>query len=362
MFVLAVVLCATAQLAAAANTKSGLTQGTPDIKSAGTLAFGPDGVLFVGDTKEAAIYAIDSGDQAGNASAAKYDVKDVKGEIAGLLGAQPKDIIINDMAVNPASGNVFFSVSRGTGPDAAPVILKLDSSGKFSEVSLKNASYAKAAIPNAPAPGGEGRQNKRAQSITDLAYVDGRVFIAGLSNEEFASNLRSIPFPFDKVDPGAGVEIFHGAHGKIETGSPVRTFVPFVIKGEAHLLAAYTCTPLVKLRVSELKGGGKVKGTTIAELGNRNQPLDMIVYQRDGKDYLLIANSARGVMKVGTENAADQEPITKPVGGGGTAGLKYETIAQLKGVVQLDRLNDRQAVVLVQEEGGAQSLKTVDLP
>ncbi len=41
-------------------------------------------------------------------------------------------------------------------------------------------------------------------------------------------------------------------------------------------------------------------GTTIAELGNRNRPTDMIVYSKDGKDYLLIANTSRGVMKVPT--------------------------------------------------------------
>jgi hypothetical protein len=36
-------------------------------------------------------------------------------------------------------------------------------------------------------------------------------------------------------------------------------------------------------------------GTTIAELGNRNRPTDMIVYRKGGKDYLLIANTSRGV-------------------------------------------------------------------
>ncbi len=56
---------------------------------------------------------------------------------------------------------------------------------------------------------------------------------------------------------------------------------------QPHVLAAYTCTPLVKFPLSDLKPGEKVKGTTIAELGNRNRPLDMIVYQKDGKDYVL---------------------------------------------------------------------------
>ena len=38
--------------------------------------------------------------------------------------------------------------------------------------------------------------------------------------------------------------------------------------------------------LSELKPGNKVKGKTIAELGNRNRPLDMIVYKgKDGKEY-----------------------------------------------------------------------------
>jgi hypothetical protein len=309
------------------------------------------------------VYALDPGYKAGDASGAKYNIDHVNETIAGLLGVQQNEILINDMAVNPASGNVYLSVSRGRGPDAAPVILRVNPQGKFSEVSLKKIPFAKAELPNAPAPGGEGRQNKRAQSITDLAYVDGHVFIAGLSNEEFASNLRSVNFPFEKIGGGSSVEIYHGAHGAYETRSPVRTFVPYVINGESHLLAAYTCTPLVKFRVAELKPGAKVKGTTVAELGNRNQPLDMVVYKKDGQEFLLVANTSRGVMKVSTEKVADQPAITEPVRGEkGTAGLPYETIPEWKGVQQLDRLNDTSVVLLVVDESGVANLKTMELP
>jgi hypothetical protein len=52
--------------------------------------------------------------------------------------------------------------------------------------------------------------------------------------------------------------------------------------------------------LASLKPGAKVTGTTIAELGNRNRPLDMIVYQKGGQDYLLMANNSRGVMKIPT--------------------------------------------------------------
>ena len=46
----------------------------------------------------------------------------------------------------------------------------------------------------------------------------------------------------------------------------------------------------------------------------------------------------------------------------GTAGQTYETISELKGVVQLDRLNAQNAVVLVELEDGAMNLQTVALP
>ena len=37
-------------------------------------------------------------------------------------------------------------------------------------------------------------------------------------------------------------------------------------------------------------------GTTIAELGAGNRPMDMIVYTKGGADYILMNNSSRGVM------------------------------------------------------------------
>lgn len=352
----ACLLAASAQ----AEAQSGLTQGTPDIQMAGPLTFGPDGILFIGDPQSAAVFAIATGDTQGDPSQVRLNIDGLDAKVAALLGASARDVLINDLAVNPASGQVYLSVSRGRGPQATPVVMRINPQGEISEVSLKNVPFAKAELPNAPAPGGTGRQNRRAQSITDLKFVDGRLFVAGLSNEEFASKLRSIPFPFESVDAGTSVEIYHGAHGAFETRSPVRTFVPYNIEGQPHLLAAYTCTPLVKFPIAELQAGNKVKGTTVAELGNRNNPLDMVVYKKDGKDYILIANTSRGVMKVQTDEIAEIEGIETRISG--TAGVKYQTIEELKGVVQLDKLNDTHAVLLVQSESGQSNLQTIALP
>jgi hypothetical protein len=337
---------------AAADVDYGLKKGTPDLKSAGPLAFGPDGILFIGDPQGAAIFAIDTGDR-DSAAAGKIKVAKIDEQVASVLGTTAKQILINSLAVNPASGAAFLSVARGKGPDAAPVIVRIDREGKPTVLPLEEIRFAKAALPNAT-------ERQRQEAITQLAYVKGRVFVAGLSNEQFSSTLRSIPFPFTKANKGANVEIYHGSHGRFETNSPVRTFVPFDIAGDTNLLAAYTCTPLVKIPVSELKPGARVKGTTVAELGNRNRPLAMIVYQKDGKDYILMANSSRGLMKISTEGIDKAEPITAHVTD--KAGLSYETIAELKGVQHLAKLDKDNALILIRGEGGTLDLDTVALP
>jgi hypothetical protein len=57
--------------------------------------------------------------------------------------------------------------------------------------------------------------------------------------------------------------------------SPVYTFLPYTLNSQPHLIAGYLCTPLVKFPIASLEPGDKVRGTTIAELGAGNRPLDM---------------------------------------------------------------------------------------
>ena len=348
---------------AATDFTASLKKGKPEIKSAGPLAFGPDGVLFAADPLGAAILAIDTGDRGPRSGSALPKVEGIDSKVAALLGASPKEVEIVDLSVNPASGNAYLSVARGRGPDARPALVKVTGDGKLSLVALDDVKFARAELPDAPAPGtGQRGAPSRLESITDLSFVDGRLLVAGLSNEEFSSILRSIPFPFDALQKGTGVEIYHGSHGRFETRSPIRTFVPYDIAGEPHLLAAYTCTPLVKIPVKALKPGIQLKGTTVAELGNQNRPLDMIVYKKDGKEYLLLANSKRGVMKISTENLDKAEPILAHVADGQKKGQAFETIDGWKGIYHLDRLDDTHALILRRDDAGAFHLESPQLP
>jgi len=361
-----VVLGLTVLGASAEIWTAGMKEGKPEFKSIAQLAFGPEGILFVADSKAAAITAIATGDTKAATVSHDLKVEGINQKIAGLLGTSADQIIIDDMVVNPISRNVYLAVSRGRGPDAVPVLVKVGNDGRPSSVSLDKVLFSRGELPDAPVEGvvgqGNRQSNPRQESITDIAFFQDRVLIAGLSNEEFASTLRAIPFPFKTIENGTSVEIFHGAHGRFETRSPVRTFVPFKVGDQPSLLAAYTCTPLVQFPISDLKPGAKIKGKTVAELGNRNRPLDMIVYNKGGKDFLLLANSSRGIMKISTDRIEQTGSITDPVGGGGTKGLPYETIAAWTGVEQLDLLDNLHAVMVKRGEGGQLNLESQALP
>lgn len=347
----------------ARSASAAMTEGNPAFKSMTQLAFGPDGVLFVADPKAAAIVALATGDTKPAANGATIRVEGINQKIAALLGTAADQILIADLAVNPISRQAYLTVSRGRGPDAVPVLVRVKTSGELEIVSTDNVKFDRAQLPDAPVDGmvgqGNRQSNPRTESITDIAYADGRILIAGLANEEFSSTLRAIAYPFKSVTAGTTVEIYHGAHGQFETRAPVRTLIAYGSGKDSTVLAAYTCTPLVQFALSDLKPGAKIQGKTIAEFGAGNRPLDMIVYQKDGKDFLLLANSAHGVIKVAAEQIAGAGSITGKVAK--TEGLAFQKI-DWAGVSQLDRFDNAHAIVMRTATGGAINLETLAFP
>jgi hypothetical protein len=356
------------------SATSSLRPGKANVQSASQITFGPEGILFVGDSRQAAVFAIATDDTRAPAGPVNINVEAVNEKIAALLGIPADQLLINDMEVNPISRNIYVAVSRGRGPDALPVILKVDAASRISEFRLDNVRFAVAALVDAPearpdgptrGPEGQVNQNPRVRTIHDMSYLNGNVLVAGLSNQDFASDMRSIPFPFSNVEKGTGIRMWHAAHGRYETASPVRSFVPYSVGTSQYVLASYGCTPVVKIPVSELQPGGKVQGTTIVELGNGSTPLDMLAYQKGGQNFILIATTSRGVMKfsadeVGTAktlgpptNACQQSneqtsprPGAMPACTIDVGGIPYQTIETLKGVWQMAKLDENQAVVL----------------
>jgi len=329
----------------------------PAPESLGVLTFGPSGVLFAADTQSATIYALELGDQATGAKPGAADIASIDQKIASILGTATGSVAVKDLAIHPVTHNAYLSVMRGTGADARPALLRVDGDGKIAVIALDRVKYSKVTLPNPPAA--DGARNQRSDVITDMAFADGKLMIAGLSNEEFASKLRAVPYPFSTADAGTSVEIFHGNHGRLETRSPVYTFIPYTINNKPYIIASYLCTPLVRFSLDSLKGS-KVVGTTIAELGNMNRPLDMVLYRKNGHEFLLMSNNSRGVMKIPTDAFGTATPITDPVKTE-TAGIGYEKITSMTGIEQMDLLDAEHSIVLSRTSSGL-NLAAVPLP
>ena len=162
--------------------------GTPDIKSMSILEFGPDGILFIGDSKGGGVFAIETGDvSAPTADLKRYTVPDLEGKIAAMLGTNAEDVLIHDMAVNPISANTYIAVSRArtnwTSPWELPneladatILLRVTAEKTIEEFALTNVKFAKASLPNPVDLNIEHRWKKgvttRVDAITDLVYDD----------------------------------------------------------------------------------------------------------------------------------------------------------------------------------------------
>ncbi|MEO0775798.1 MAG: hypothetical protein AAF146_04520 [Bacteroidota bacterium] len=148
-------------------------------------------------------------------------------------------------------------------------------------------------------------------NITDLDYHDGFLYVAGLSNGEFASNLRKIAYPFSDQQAKVGsIEMYHAVHTQKETRAPIRAMVFDELDGASTLIASYTCTPLVTIPTADIQEGKHIKAKTIAELGFGNAPVDMLTFmvqEQDGSfdKKLLITHKQRGGNVISLKDLAE---------------------------------------------------------
>src|SRR4030095_7169541 len=183
---------------------------------------------------------------------------------------------------------------------------------------------------------------ERSFTVTDMKWRDGELFVAGLSNQDFASTLRRIKYPFDAQQSITSVEIYHTGHNLIETRAPIRAMSFATLGGKPYLVAAYTCTPIVLIPLDELKDGTHIRGKTIAELGYGNTPADLIAFSKtdQGKTeyFLLLVNFERGssIIPLSQLEAASARPgIETVVPFGEIAGLDVMPVP-LVGTMRID--------------------------
>ena len=338
-----------------------------ELPGATVLAFGPDNVLFVGDSKNGVVHAIPTEAEEVQ-DPIPFNLRDFDRMLAKELDMDSRDLIINDLKIHPLSQEAYVAVKKGHAPEApAMIAIVSPMSGAIRFLEVKQPEATSVHIKN---PASEELKFWRdipasTLTITDIDYYDGHIYVAGLSNSEFASTLRKITYPFsEKQEAVQSIEIYHAVHTQMETRAPIRTMTIAEVAGTPTLIASYTCTPLVTIPLSEIAEGNHVKGKTIAELGYGNTPIDMITYmgqEMDGSfdQKLLITNKHRSgslmsmaaVSKAMTEGEGmEGMTVSAPTG---TAGLEI-TSSPTSSVLHIDNQNPMMVTTLKRnlETGG----------
>ena len=268
---------APAKKGAAKLLKNVQTEGLK-FRQIGRMSFATDGVLLVADRGNGSVVAIDTGDT-GSATPLKKRIDNIDTLIAGALGTKATGVQIVDMVVNRINGRIYLSVIRKQ--DGISALLTIDGSGKVAAVNLAKARHVRITLP------GDGKA--KVSNVTGVKLAGSRVLAAGQSGREFASKIYSIPLPLEHGNSAAvySTETFHVAHGRWETRAPIQSFIPVKEKGKTYIVGSFNCTPIAKFPVDGLESGAKIKGTSVVELGSGNRPVDMFIYKKGGKDWLV---------------------------------------------------------------------------
>ncbi|WP_276391451.1 hypothetical protein [Eudoraea chungangensis] len=344
------------------------------VDALGALEFSPMGILFAGDNLSGSIHAFDLSSEAKSDKKFEINVYNVDAQIAAILGTAQNNVQINDMAVHPVSGEVYLSVTRGHGMDALPALVKVNAADLVENVDLETVKKTTQALTNLPdgnkqfvlrgtmAPPttkeiAKSKRPMRMLSILDMEYFKGELFVAGISNEDFCSVLRRMSYPFNGKESISNIEMYHIAHDEYETRAPIRSMLVKNIDGVDQMVAAYTCSPVVLIPLTELKDGAKVKANTIGDMGN-GQPIDMVSFNMMGNEMLFVTNNSRmpqviplgGLNKAKVVNEKDFERGQKAdLGPELPYGPMGKAVMFAGSSLQIDLLNEGQFVSLTRD-------------
>lgn len=275
----------------------------------GSIAFSPEGILFVGDNVGSAVFAYKTDPSKANPrdkEVKPFEIDQINSAIARAIKVQVSALQVNDMAVHPITHQVYISVSILNGGKVTPAVVEVSATGKITAVDLNAKDRTEYKIKDAPTPDQHFIQRAwlvpdaekyaekaetpmRSMTIVDMKFHNRELYIAGISNEEFASTLRKVPYPFTGEASTSHIEIYHTSHAQYETRAPIRAMTFADVDGKDTLVAAYTCSPVVLIPVDELKDGAKVEGRVVGDMGN-GQPISMVSMNYSGIPTIFVTN------------------------------------------------------------------------
>ena len=355
------------------------------VEALGALEFSSEGILFAGDNVSGAIHTFDLSDESRTKDKFEINIYNIDAQVAAVLGTSQGNVQINDLAVHPKSGEVYLSVTRGHGIGALPALLKVNAENQIIAVNLGSVKTTTQKLnklpdgnqqfvvrgtmaPPTPKEVAKSKRPMRMLSILDMEFHKGELFVAGISNEDFCSVLRRMPYPFNGTESISNIEMFHIAHDQYETRAPIRSMLVKNIDGKDQLVAAYTCSPLVLIPLNELKDGAKVKARTLGDMGN-GQPIDMVSFNMQGNEMLFVTNNSRMPQVIPLSGLNNAKVVTEKdfergqkadLGSVLPYGPMGKAVMFVGSSLQIDLLNEGQFVSLTRDAPtGSLDLETV---
>ncbi len=321
------VLSAAVSVEATSTADAPSSEPSLDMSFAGALTFSENGILFVGDNHNGAIYAFEIPGQENPRQTVPSSIRNIDAKIAELLGVRLGAVEINDMAVHPVSRDIYISATRIESFASQPAIVRISMDHDISLLDTSSLMYQKQLLTEFPeddtkfrvrgsGPGpllprdtAKGAISIRSLAIMDLEYYDGELFVAGVAYDSFRSSLRRISYPFDGTQSVTAVEMYHITHDQYESRAPIRAMSVQDVDGKPQLVAAYTCSPLVLVPLDELEDGARISASTIMDMGN-GQPLDMIPFRMGDQLMLFVTNNSRSPQVIPVAGLSNAKAVT----------------------------------------------------
>ncbi|CAN5197280.1 hypothetical protein BH10PSE4_BH10PSE4_33370 [soil metagenome] len=287
------------------------------VKSAGQMTFADPNTLIVADWRAGELHAL-SLPSAHSQSVRPFNLKNVSTPIARALGVSPLALRFEDMAVRPGAELAYLSLTIARpGRLPSPALVSVDSTGHVAVIDLAKVPRTTVKVSDTPSPDKSlWREPEATLTFTDLVAHGGKLYVAGLSNETFASTLRVFDLPLKRAATVTSIEMYHPVHNQIETRAPIRKMTIVDTDAGPLLVAAFTCTPLAVVPVKDLKDGAHIAAKTIAELGWGSAPVDMVTFDTGQGQVVLLTNSHKSadLMPVADIAAQAAQPgLTTPI-------------------------------------------------
>src|SRR5271154_5609407 len=317
------------------------------IQSVGPMTFADANTLEIADWRAGRLQALKLPPTLRQPSGS-FNLTDVSTPIARALQTEPNKLRFEGLAFRPESELAYLTLSvirDDSVPE--PKLVTVNANGEVTIVDLDTTVRTSIEVSERPAADKFIWRDvpEATLTVTDLTYYQGKLYVAGLSNETFASCLRVYDFPFAGKASATSGEMYHAVHNQIETRAPIRKMVIVPLNGEPTLVAAYTCTPLVTIPLKDLKDGAHITGKTIAELGWGSAPVDLVAFDAGQGPMVLLINSHKSadLMSVSSIAEASAQPgLSTPIKWPSEPllGLKSTPIP-ISGIDQLDNQNNQ---------------------